>query len=151
MTPATIPLDVTDTAEIAAQLRLSTTRLTRVLRQQSDTGLTLSQLSTLATIGRRGPLTLGALATQERLAPPSVTRIVAKLEADGLITRTTDPDDRRSSLVAVTRTGTALLTRSRRQRDAWLAARVDELDDVDRARLADSLGVLQRLTDRECP
>jgi len=149
-TPATTPAtDSLDTAEMAAQLRLGATRLVRVLRQQSDTGLTLTQLSTLATIGRHGPLTLGALAQHERVAPPSITRVVTKLEADGLIARTTDPDDRRSSLVVATRTGKALLTRSRQRRDAWLADRIDELPPADRARLADALDVLEGLTDRE--
>ena len=81
--------------EIAASLRLSATRLARRLRQESDTGLTPSQLSALAAIEHDGPLTLGALADHERVAPPTVTRVVAKLEADGLVARTADPDDRR--------------------------------------------------------
>jgi DNA-binding MarR family transcriptional regulator len=81
--------------EIAASLRLSTTRLARRLRQESDTGLSPSQLSALAVIENHGPLTLGALADHERIAPPSITKVVTKLEADGLVTRTPCPDDRR--------------------------------------------------------
>ena len=70
---------------MAGRLRLSATRLARRLRQQADTGLSPSQLSALATIRTHGPLTLGALAEHERVAPPSVTKVVAKLEAAGWV------------------------------------------------------------------
>ena len=53
---------VVDQDEVAARLRLSATRLARLLRHQADVGLTPSQLTTLATIAREGPLTLGTLA-----------------------------------------------------------------------------------------
>src|SRR2546429_8406607 len=85
----------TDTAAMAARLRLSATRLARQLRQQSDAGLSPSQLSALATIEHHGPMTLGALADHERVAPPSITKVVAKLEAAGLVARELDRADRR--------------------------------------------------------
>ena len=68
--------------ELAARLRLSATRLARRLRQEADAGLTPSQLSALAVIDRQGPLTLGALADHEQVAPPTITKVVAKLEAE---------------------------------------------------------------------
>ena len=61
-----------------------------MLRHQADVGLTPSQLTTLATVAREGPLTLGALAATEHIKPPSVTKIVEKLEAMGLIERRGD-------------------------------------------------------------
>ena len=60
---------VLDRGEIAARLRLSATRLARILRQQADSGLTPSQLTALATVAREGPLTLGALADIEHVDP----------------------------------------------------------------------------------
>ena len=56
---------------------------------------------------------LVALADHERVAPPTVTRVVAKLEADGLVQRTADTDDRRVSRVATTAAGDALLAELR--------------------------------------
>ena len=85
---------------MAARLRLSATRLARRLRQEAGTGLTPSQLSALATVHNHGPLTLGSLAEREQVAPPSITKVVAKLEADGLLQRSPDPTDRRVSHVA---------------------------------------------------
>src|SRR5262245_621979 len=111
-------------AELAGRLRLATTRLARRLRQEADAGLTPSQLSALAVVDPHGPLTLGALAEIEQVAPPSATNVVANLEAEGLVERTADPTDRRFVLVAITGAGRALMDRSRQRRTAWLAGRL---------------------------
>lgn len=132
-------------AATAARLRLAVTRLHRVLRQQSADGLTLTQLSALATVGRFGPITLGDLAGVEQLSPPSVTKIVGKLEAADLVTRTVDPADRRVSRVATTPAGEHYLDEVRHRREAWLADRLTQLDPRDLARLADVIDLLEDL------
>jgi DNA-binding MarR family transcriptional regulator len=131
--------------EIAARLRLSATRLARRLRQESGAGLSPSQQSALAVIANYGPLTLGALADHERVAPPSITKVVSKLECDGLVTRSPDPADRRVCRVAISPAGEALLEESRRRKTAWLTARISELDAERQRRLADALDVLDEL------
>jgi DNA-binding MarR family transcriptional regulator len=146
MTRTAAPRTTADRAEITARLRLDVTRLARQLRQHADTGLSPSQLSTLASIERHGPLTLGALAEHERLAPPSITKVVAKLEADGLIARESDPVDRRIARVSTTAAGARLLEEIRRRKDAWLAERVARLDAEEVRRLAGALDVLEALT-----
>jgi DNA-binding MarR family transcriptional regulator len=132
-------------AELAASLRLSATRLARRLRQEADAGLTPSQLSALAVIENHGPLTLGALAEHERVAPPSITKVVGKLEADGLVTRTADAGDRRVARVATSEKGAALIAESRRRKTAWLTGRINQLDPAQQQRLADALDVLDEL------
>jgi DNA-binding MarR family transcriptional regulator len=132
--------------EIASRLRLSATRLARRLRQEAGAGLSPSQLSALAVISNYGPLTLGALAEHERVAPPSITKVVSKLESDGLVTRTPCPDDRRVCRVVISPDGAALIEESRRRKTAWLTARIHELDPDDQRRLADALDVLDELT-----
>jgi DNA-binding MarR family transcriptional regulator len=131
--------------DIAARLRLSATRLARRLRQESGAGLSPSQQSALAVIANHGPLTLGALAEHERVAPPSITKVVSKLESDGLVTRAPDPTDRRVCRVAISPTGEALLEESRRRKTAWLTARISQLDADGQRRLADALDVLDEL------
>lgn len=138
--------DASDVVAMAAQLRLSATRLARLLRQQSDTGLSPSQLSALSAIHILGPVTLGALAEYERVAPPTITKAVTKLEADGLVERTTDPEDRRVARVATTKAGEAVLARIRQRKNVWLATRLAGLDPDDRARLGAALDVLDALT-----
>src|SRR5690242_18742366 len=113
--------DMPTDAALASELRTTVMRLARRLRnQRADTSLTLTQLATLGTLDRHGPLTPGELAAHERVQPPSMTRIVAGLETAGLVTRTDHPTDGRQVLVAVSPTGRELLRDDRRRRDAWL-------------------------------
>ncbi len=147
--PAPTPAQVDE--ELAARLRLSATRLARRLRQEADAGLTPSQLSALAVIEREGPLTLGALADQEKVAPPSITKVVAKLESIGLVARAVDPGDRRFVRVAVTAAGRGLLEDSRRRKTAWLTGRIRELGPGEREQLAAALDVLDALVSADRP
>jgi DNA-binding MarR family transcriptional regulator len=139
-----------DEGELASQLRLAVARLTRRIRQQAaSTGeeLTASLQGALATIERLGPITLGELAAVEQVQPPSMTRIVARLEDDGYVTRVVDPADRRVARAAITEAGRTLLAHSRTRKDAYLARRVAELTDSERALLARALPLLERLQD----
>lgn len=135
-------------AELAARLRLAVTRLARRLRQQAQQvqgEVTPSGLSALASIERLGPLTLGELSHVERVQPPTMTKVVAGLEALGLVTRTIDPSDRRVARVAVTADGGRFLARSRTRKNAWLAARFGRLDPEERAVLDRAAAIFERL------
>src|SRR3712207_4958800 len=93
-----------DTTTVA-RLRLVVMRLARKLRQRAGTGIPSSQMSAMATLDRGGPLALRDLAAAEEIAPSTLTRIVAALEADGLLERRPDPTDRRVALVGLTPAG----------------------------------------------
>lgn len=137
-------------AELASQLRLAVARLSRRIRQEAAaTGeeLTASTQGALASIERLGPITLGELAAVERVQPPSMTRIVARLEEWGYATRVVDSADRRVARAAITDAGRELLARSRTRKDAYLARRVAELTDAERALLVRALPLLERLQD----
>lgn len=134
-----------DTADLAGRLRLAVTRLARQMRQQTDTGLSPTLLAALATIESAGPLTLGDLAAREQVAPPTITRAVTGLEAEGLVVRRIDQDDRRVARVEVTPAGRKLLERARTRKNAWLARRLRALPSEDAERLADAVAILERL------
>jgi DNA-binding MarR family transcriptional regulator len=137
-------------AELASHLRLAVARLNRQIRQHAAvTGeeLTSSSQAALATIERDGPITLGELAAVERVQPPSMTRIVARLEEYGYVTRVVDPADRRVARAVITDAGRALLARLRTRKDAFLAQRVAELTAAEQALLARALPLLERLQD----
>jgi len=136
-------------ADVAPRLRLGVMRLARRLRQQSAGDITASMLSALSTIDHRGPMTLGGLAGFERVAPPSMTRIVARLEENGLVIRQVDAADRRVARVSVSPAGRKLLEQNRTRKDAYLAAKVRNLSADDRALLQAALPVLERLVDEE--
>lgn len=145
MTPEPTPATTVDLADTAARLRLSVTRLSRRLRQESTTGHSPSQLSALSVIVNHGPLTLGTLAEHERVAPPSITKVVSKLEADGLVARETDADDRRITRVSATRAGRDLIAETRRRKTTWLAARIRALPPEEQAQLAAAIEILDNL------
>lgn len=131
--------------ELAVRLRLSVTRLGRRLRSQVDDGVTPSQLSALASLARRGAMTLGDLSAVERVKPPSMTKIVASLEEAGLVSRTADQFDRRIARVDLTDAGRRLLASSRSRKDAYLAARLATLSPQDRAALCRAVDALEHL------
>ena len=143
LTPRSRPAPAAD--EVAAGLRLSTTRLARRLRTEAEIGLTPSLLSALAVVHVHGPLTLGALAELEGIAPPSVTKIVGKLQEQALVERITDPADRRVCRVVTSAAGDALLERSRARKTAWLAARLDGLPAEDLRVLERAAGIIDDL------
>lgn len=126
-------------------MRLGIARLARQLRQQAGTGLTPTLLSALSTIYAAGPLTPGELAALEQVTAPTITRVVTKLAHDGLVYRAEDPNDRRRGLLSVTAEGRRRLEHSRTLRTAWLARRLLELEAADRAKLAESLEVIERI------
>ena len=131
---------------LASSLRLAVMRLARRMRaERPDSDLSLTQLSALAVLERQGPLTPRELAAAERIRPPSMTRVVAALEAAGLVIRTDHPSDGRQVLLATSPAGVALLREDRRRREAWLAQRLGELDADDREVLQRAAAVLDRL------
>ncbi len=137
----------TDTA-LASELRTTVMRLARRLRnQRADNTLSLSQIAALGTLFRHGPLTPSELAAHERVQPPSMTRLVAKLEEAGLVTRTDHPTDGRQVLVAASPAGIAMIKEDRRRRDAWLAQRMRDLTPEERDVLHRAAEVLGRIAD----
>jgi DNA-binding MarR family transcriptional regulator len=132
----------------AAELRVSLLRVARRLRaEKSDSELSDGQFSVLAVLDRHGPLTPHALAEHERVQPPSMTRILAGLVGRGLVDREPDPGDRRQVIVRSTELGALAVKETRRRRDAWLARRLADLDQSERAVLAKASEILRRIAD----
>jgi DNA-binding MarR family transcriptional regulator len=135
--------------DLATRLRLGITRTARRLRQEAGAELSPTLTAALATIARHGPLTPSELAARERVQRPTATRLLARLEAPGLVARTADPGDGRSSLVAVTPAGEALLAEVRTRKDAYLARRLRALSAEDRATLRRASEILERMLEEE--
>src|SRR5215211_4018488 len=109
--------------DVADRLHSAAIHLLRWLRREDDrSGLSAPRLSALSVIVFAGPITLGALATIEQVRPPTMTRLVAALETDGLVVREADPADGRVTLVRATARGRRLLSAGRARRVAALAA-----------------------------
>jgi DNA-binding MarR family transcriptional regulator len=135
------------TTDLAHRLRPVLTRLARRMRQATTGDLTPTQSAALATVDCHGPLTPSELATRERIQRPTATRVLARLEEAGLIERTADPTDRRSTLVVASAAGRAFLAEVRERKDAYLATRLDSLSPDDLATLERAAGILERVLD----
>lgn len=134
--------------ELASALRISVMRLARRLRaERAETGLSLTHLSTLAALERHGPSTPTALADHEKVKPPSMTRILARLEEGGLVARIPHPTDRRQVVVSATPEALALLRADRRQREEWLSRQLAALTPEERDALHAVAPLLERLAD----
>jgi DNA-binding MarR family transcriptional regulator len=136
----------TDTA-LAGSLRDAIGRLGRRMRaERARSDLSLGQWAALRTLDRHGPMTPSELAAHEKVQPPSMTKILAALEAHGYVTRTPDPVDRRQVVVVANDAGRELLADDRRRKDRWVSQRLAGLAPSERAALAAALPILEKLS-----
>lgn len=132
----------------AHELRVVVQRLARRIRaERSDETLSDSQLGVLFQLELHGERTLGELADNERVTPPSMTRTVGALVEAGFIAKETSPTDARKVRLTLTTAGLAVIAETRRQRDAWFSQRLDELESTERRSLEAAANIMQKLAD----
>lgn len=128
------------------ELRIAFMRIVRRIRQQRhDDTLSDSQLSVLYVLSQHGGSTLAALAEHERVTPPSMNRTVNCLSDDGLVTRSSSPDDGRKVLIEATDAGVELIAKTRQRRAEWFAAELSTLSHDEHAALHAAIPVLLKL------
>jgi DNA-binding MarR family transcriptional regulator len=134
----------TSLAETAQRLRTAVTRLNRRLRSSSLGGVSPAQASALAMIDRLGSPSLGELAAAEQVQPPTITRLVASLERDGLVQRRVDGEDRRCLRVTLTASGRRELSSIRVKKAAFIEQRLARLEDDELDAVVRVIGILER-------
>jgi DNA-binding MarR family transcriptional regulator len=146
--PITSPALGTD---LTPRIRVVIGKLSRRLRPTSAgiaAGLTPTKVSVLFTIARVGPIRLSELAEAEGLNPTMLSRVVAGFTEAGLVTRSSDPVDRRSALVEIAPAGSSLCERMRRERTDALNVALSALSERDRRSLEQVLPVLEALAEQ---
>jgi DNA-binding MarR family transcriptional regulator len=132
--------------QLAVLLRDAITRLNRRVRQTRPVGdLTATQLSALASLELAGAMTPRELAEIERVRPPTMTKIVSKLEERDLVQRTPHPTDGRQVILAATPQGRGVLAKFERAREEWLALRLAELTTEEREVLRHAAEILRQV------
>lgn len=96
-----------------------------------DVNLERSAYGIMCKLADEGPQRLGALATAFGLDPSTITRQVQALEEIGLAARTTDPSDRRASILDLTDTGRAVLDSTRTRRRTKLQKALSDWPESD--------------------
>jgi len=120
-------------------------RLNRLASQQASLAFPYAQARLLAQIEERGPSRISQLAAADNCSQPTMTAQVQRLEAEGRVSRVSDPSDARAVLISITEAGTATLDAARAARSAVIAAHLGALDPAERATLVDAVPILRRL------
>jgi DNA-binding MarR family transcriptional regulator len=131
--------------EVADQLHSAAIHLLRRLRvRDRETGVGPAQLSALSVLVFGGPKSLGGLADAEQVRPPTMSRIVARLQSSGLVRRHATDDGRRVRLEASPK-GVSLMWEARKRRVESLAKAVGALLENEREQLRKALALLQQV------
>jgi DNA-binding MarR family transcriptional regulator len=132
-----------DTALLGSELRVVLGQLVRRLRAENR--FPLGHAAVLGRLDREGESTVSELASAERVRPQSMAQTVGELEADELVRRRPDLDDRRRALVELTPAGLAAIQAERRNRAGWLAEAIALLSAEEQALLGQAVDLLRRL------
>lgn len=136
----------TDPALVASELRTVLGGLVRRLRAEHR--FPLSHGTVLGRLDREGAQSVSDLAQTERVRPQSMAQTVGDLEADGLVMRRPDPNDRRRAPVELTEAGRVALEADRRRREGWLAGTIaEQLSPQEQGVLRDAVELLRRLAE----
>jgi DNA-binding MarR family transcriptional regulator len=137
-------------AEVALITR-AVTQLARKLRsKRPKASVTVAAVGLLATLHQRGPMPAVELARFQNLKPQSVSRLIARLDQDGLIQREPDPKDQRALLISITDTGRRALKHDMQARREWLGGAIAEaLSPAERRTLAEAALYMLRIVDAE--
>jgi DNA-binding MarR family transcriptional regulator len=129
---------------VSSQLLPGVALLTRLLVAHLGGTWSRTEVSLLNTLSY-GPRRITELAAFERLAQPTMTQLVKRLEQSGLVTRERQPDDARVVLVDLTETGRAAVEDLRAQASAALATCLAEMPDDQVEALAAATETLAQL------
>lgn len=128
-------------------------RLWLELQRRKESGVSSAELTTTQAVALRslsleGPQRIGALADVLGVTFATASRTIDALERAGLARREPDPGDARAVRVALTPAGRREHARRRQRFLDALAQLSDELSELERRRLVESLETLARVFDR---
>jgi DNA-binding MarR family transcriptional regulator len=132
---------------LAAELRAIFGKLKRKVREQGgQSDLRPSQVSVVLRIEKAGPATVSSLARAEGMRPQSMSAIITSLLETGMVNGSPDPNDRRQTLMSLSRKCQNLLKDGRAARQDWLATTIQKkLSSQEQEKLAAAVNLLARL------
>lgn len=128
-----------DAGAVAERLHAAAIRLIRHVRAADiESKISPPKLSVLSTLAFAGSRSLTQLAAAEQVSPPTMSKLIADLEKEGLVSKRADPADRRGVVILITAKGRTLMDEGRRRRLALLRREffgftVDELKTLSEA------------------
>jgi DNA-binding MarR family transcriptional regulator len=141
-----VPPNLPATLQTAMRLHAAALHLLIFLRKEDEaSGVTPSRLSALSIIVFEGPIAPGDVARIQQVKAPTMTRLVAALEKQGLIRRVADPGDGRAAKLSATRKGKDLMQAARMRRLVRLGGALEKIDSRKIARLAEALPIFDEI------
>lgn len=131
--------------DLGTDLLRAAATLTRWASRHASLDLPLAQARLLSLVQELGPVRIGELAAADHCSQPTMSTQVQRLETEGWLQRSVDPDDSRASLMSLTSSGQRTLDRAREARRDVVEPLLQTLDPIDRARLRDAVDVLERI------
>lgn len=92
-----------------------------------ERGLTLTQFDVIATLGNQPPMSCKALGEKTLVTKGTLTGVLERLQAKGLISREVNPEDGRSQLISLTRSGQKLFEKNFPQHVSYLSKAFERL------------------------
>jgi DNA-binding MarR family transcriptional regulator len=138
---------MSEAASLAEDLLTTVARLNRAVNRRSRLPLAPALARFLAQLDDLGALRISELAQADGCSQPTASTAVAKLEAQGLVERRSDPQDARASVIDLTQRGRAALAETRAARVAALAPTIEALPEPEREQLTSGLLAVRRLLD----
>ncbi|MBK1787354.1 MarR family winged helix-turn-helix transcriptional regulator [Prauserella cavernicola] len=136
-------------AETLARLRRAIARVGRLLNEAATAeGFTPAQASVLNIVSARGSVSMTQLVALEGMNPTMLSRIIAKLAGQGLVTRAQGTGDQRTAVVESTPAGREHSDRIRSRRAERVASLMEDLDDGVAASVIEALPALEALAER---
>lgn len=135
----------TDPSDIATGVAIGSGTMARLLGRAAGQGRSVTAWRVLSSLDRLGAQRVGDLAIEQRVAQPTMTGLVIRLENELLVHRQPDPKDGRASLVKLTAAGSEAVAAYRQRAIDALAGGIDALSSAEREILAQAIPLLQRL------
>lgn len=108
-------------------------------------GLTTTQFDVIATLGNQPPMTCKELGEKTLVTKGTLTGVLERLEAKGILERKLNPEDARSQMIGLTVIGQSLFEKVFPAHLQHLAKAFNQLDKQDLVAIEKSLQSLNRI------
>ena len=136
-----------NTSELSSSLRSVVSNLHKGLRKQADSvkEYSMTEIETIMHLFRSAPLLPTELATLTKITTQSMSQILKKMDAQGVIKRAPSKDDKRKVYISLTPVGKKMVNEVKYDADEWLKGAIEKLSDKEKGILVKALPVLNKL------
>ncbi|WP_323016281.1 MarR family winged helix-turn-helix transcriptional regulator [Castellaniella sp.] len=138
---------IADGSQVGTELLDRIVRLNRWVTHHTNWTVPLAQARAMSQIRELGSARVSQLAQLEHCSQPTMTTLVQRLQEQGLVARTADPDDARATRISLTPQGLRVLADLRQERARVVESLVTDLHPAQRQGLQQALQALTGLLD----